>query len=727
MLENIPMELRQRTAWVVAASDKVPLNPRTGQPASVVDSSTWGTFDEACRAGYKHVGFVFSKSDEFSGVDLDSPDTPEQEERHRKICAAFDCYQELSQSGRGIHLICRGSVPSGIRRDRVEVYSDSRYFVFTGNVVKNAPISDCQKLLDKLYEEMSPATRCELEELPATISDEELLSKANAAKNQEKFKSLWSGQINGHPSQSEADFALISMLAFYSKSNEQVRRIFRQSQLGKREKTTRNDYHINKALEGIRGRQEAETLPEIDFTELLRPRVTIPTPPPIPAPKQNNFPPGLIGEIADYIYASAPRPVAEVGLVSALAFGAGILGRQFNISASGLNQYIILLGATGVGKEAAESGITRLLNSVENFIPQAQEFMGPAVFASGQALTRVLEKSTCFVSVLDEIGITLQQICDKRAASHQVQMRKALLFLYGKSGWNQYLRASVYSDTAKNTIAIKAPNVSILGLSTPEKFYDALDREHIAEGTVPRFLVVDYTGKRPHQNKNHSYAPPDDLRDKLVKTFQTVLAMKYNDQCCAIPCDASSDKMMDDWNDYADDQANNSDDDMVKQIWSRSHLKALKLAGLIAAGCNVDRPVVTKDLAGWSIEMIKTDVENMLAKFSSGEVGHGDHKCESDVKKALEKYPLLSPKQRMAYNVPEKIADRPQAIPFIFIKRYCNQRVAFKNDRRGAVQALEVTLRDMLKAGIISQVPADKALETLGVSSPIYYRGESYL
>lgn len=73
-----------------------------------------------------------------------------------------------------------------------------------------------------------------------------------------------------------------------------------------------------------------------------------------------SVPPGLVGEIAQFIYAQAPRPVPEIALAGALGMVAGIAGRAYNVSGTGLNQYTLLLAPTGTGKEAIASGIDKL-------------------------------------------------------------------------------------------------------------------------------------------------------------------------------------------------------------------------------------------------------------------------------------------------------------------------------------------------------------------------------
>ena len=160
MRRRIPGELQQRAQWVCCRPDKIPLDPRTGQRASVEDPSTWGTFAEALATNL-WIGYVLSADDPYTIIDLDDKGqlTREQQDVHARILSAFPTYIERSISGRGFHIICKGTLPAAVKRDSVEVYSRGRYMVCTGDVARDSPIADCQTLLSQLAGEMQPCIR----------------------------------------------------------------------------------------------------------------------------------------------------------------------------------------------------------------------------------------------------------------------------------------------------------------------------------------------------------------------------------------------------------------------------------------------------------------------------------------------------------------------------------------------------------------------------------------
>lgn len=755
MLNNIPGELRSLPQWVMAdmtphaetgQPNKFPLNPRTGQIAKVTDPSTWGTFEEAIRTG-RPVGFVLASSDPYCIIDLDNkpakPATQEQLERHAKILDAFNSYTERSISGYGYHIIVRGNVPTGVHRDNVEVYSSGRYMICTGDTVRASPIVDHQPLLDVLFHEMQPPPIAQLFEHEAIMDDIQLYEMASEAINGEKFSVLCRGVWqNEYPSQSEADFALLSIIAFYTQDNEQVRRLFRMSALGKRSKATRDNKYLDRALQKIRAQQP----PPVDLGQLMaNAKALAPAPitletPDVPSPRHSvpieskqlpidaiptglediTLPPGLIGDLAQYFYATAIRPVPEVALAASIALVAGVAGRSYNISGSGLNQYMILLAKTGSGKEGALSGIENLIAAVRPQIPMADQFIGPAAFASGQALVKVLNDRPCFVSVLGEFGLTLQQLSDHRANSAQLMLRKVLLDLYAKSGWNRSLRSSVYSDTEKNTKIIQAPNVTILGESTPETFFDGLDASHIAEGLIPRFSVLEYNGDRPARNRSANVPPAPELAQRFADLIAIALTTTNNNTCCPVQVDESGLALLDEFDTEADAIMNDSKHEAEVQLWNRAHLKALKLAALLSVGINPHQPSVTSVTAQWAIDFTRRDILNVARRFLSGDVGQGDNKQHHDLKRVIEHY------FKMCARDTNQQLHAAKVIPYRYLAQRTAAVASFRTDRLGATNALKRSLQRMVESAMLIEIPQHVLQRSYDYSGIAYGIGKEW-
>jgi hypothetical protein len=787
MLHNIPFELQQLDQWVVATGavdpftgkrNKVPLNPRTGAKADPTDRSTWGSFAEAQRCGYPFVGFVLSKEDPYCIIDLDDPSVdsdlqplpPELVEKfaatHERILAGFPSYSELSQSGRGVHIICKGSIPHGVRRGKVEIYSDQRYMICTGNVHKPLPIIECQDQLMAMFYAMNaeqPST--DLVQVEGHLTDEQIYHMASTAANAAKFSELWAGEWRHRPewqSQSEADFALLSMLAFYTKDNEQVRRLFRWSGLV-RDKSLRTDTYLDTALRKIR----AKEIPLIDFSAITikHTQTNLPlhdeqahqrenqSPPPAdggnqldpsgavegaavpsnpcngagagPEHQEVNFPPGLVGDIATFIHACAIRPVPEIALAASLALVAGVAGRTYNISGSGLNQYIIVIARTGSGKEGAAKSIDILLNAVRPQIPMVDMFIGPGQFASGQGLLRSLGKSPCFVSVLGEIGLQLKAICDRNASPAQTMLKKVLLDIYAKSGFSSILYPSAYSDTEKDTKLVQAPNVTVFGESTAENFYDSLDASNIAEGLVPRFSIFEYDGPRPPRNPAAFAPPPKALVDQFAALLATSIAAQQNRAFCPVQIEEDAQALLDSFDKQADAEMNGALFDVNRQLWNRAHLKALKLAALVAVGRNPSQPIVSRDDAGWAIALTARDIRKLLKHFSSGDIGQGDERLEADLRRAVDDLCGMTKPEKKNYKIPDKMLEH-QVIPVGYLKRRLRPLAAYRNHRLGANAALALTVKAMLEAGELQLVAPLQAAQMFQTSVPIYVKGPQW-
>lgn len=238
--ENFPAELKglkQFVCWV--GSDKIPKNPYTGGNAKSNDNTTWSDFDTAVAAcqnfHFDGLGFMFANG--YFGVDLDH--CLDRVDFCDEFVETLGSYAEISKSGSGLHIICKGKLPSGKRRSGgVEMYSEARYFICTGNIYnqKYRNVVDCTETIKVLHSKYLPSDTPKMGKMPVggvDLDDQEVIDKARNCRSGSMFNALYTGSWQGwYPSQSEADIAFCNHLAFWTGRNEiQMDRIFRSSGL----------------------------------------------------------------------------------------------------------------------------------------------------------------------------------------------------------------------------------------------------------------------------------------------------------------------------------------------------------------------------------------------------------------------------------------------------------------------------------------------------------------
>lgn len=749
MFDNIPVELRALRQWVVVSAHtlpdgkrcKIPLNPRTGLNASVTDPSTWGSFDEAVASGFPCIGFVLTADDPYTIIDLDDPDDPtdavltqRRRERHAAILKAFEhTYAEMSLSDRGVHIVTRdrtGRPAIKLSRDKVEMYFKERYMIFTGRKLDGHPleIADCSELLDSLTLEMGreSAPSLELVQVDSMVSDDEILRVAWGAKDGQNFARLWEGRWKEdpekYPSQSEADYALLGLLKFYTLDNEQCRRLFRRSQLNRPKAT---DAYLNRALKKLREKDA----PPMDFTEFMQnisrletftanePEVTV-----------FQFPQGLVGELAEYFLASAAIPVREIALAAALALMAGITGRQYNINGGGLNLWILIVARTGRGKEGAADGIDRVINAlrVQKRIPDAGTFLGPSAFASGVALHRTFAKRPCFVSPLGEVGILFQQMFSPRAPSHLVMFKRTQLDTFGKSGWGRTVQGGAYASEDNDLPTLFSPCASFIGDTTPEILFDSLGASAIiAEGYISRWQTMEYDGPRAPLNLNMNFPPPDEMLEKLAVLTTDVLLAQGANRCRAVAMSPEAKKIFTDFEEECREHVNATGQAISEELWNRAHLKALKVSALVAVGRSWNEPTIQEDDARWAIGMIKDDVTKMHSRFTRGDVGLGDPKREADVRRHMLAWFEMSPEQRTAYSVPTG-TENLKMVPKGFLLRRCRACTSFVGYHGGETKGVTDTINNMVESGQVTRSLGADSLKEFGVRCELIGPGPEF-
>lgn len=779
MLQNIPYELQTYNQWIgwkFVKTDngkltKVPyqlLNPR--KQASVTNSSTWAPFscinDELLKR-LDGIGFVLTESDPFGFIDLDHTTDGDIIRQQQNIFAQFsDTYAEFSPSGKGLHIIVKGQLPSGRKRGKIEMYSNLRFMTMTGNVYNNKFITDCQQRFINLYETLGKTERSyEIANQDQKLSDYEVYQQAANAANGEKFVDLfhgnWQKWYAPPKSQSEADFALIDMISFYSRNVEQIKRIFRTSALGKRQKAEREDY-INRAVsrsfdnymppidigamienlkiakaqaEQVRNKPKRKplNLKLLPMAQLYPDRVSEinePVPdisnirldydPYAQTVEFEDLPDGYIKEIARFIYAQSPRPVKTIAKLAALGLMSGICGRAYNVSGTGLNNYFVLLGLTGIGKEAMARGIDKLINNIATQQPMAHSFVGLGELVSGVSLIRYLaEESQCFLTIQGEFGLTMSQMTNRNATAPKMQLRKVLLDLYNKSGKGDILRSTVYSDKTKNIKEVMAPAFSMLCESTPSTFYDSLTDSLVEEGLISRLNIVEASPRRPPFNENHmNVEVPSQLQSFLLNLVTNCLTLNQTNQVINVQQETEATEVLRKYNEFCDYKMNSSFDEGYRQLWNRGHLKVMKLASLFAVSRNMYQPIITAQDMHFAITFINESTNLIVERYRNREIGTeavGENKRLCDTADII----------LDALNNMDKVTDNPIirsdfVIPHTYLLRRLSQRKSYKDPRQSPAQILKQITQILVDEGAISEIRQHQARNRYGCSTKLW-------
>jgi hypothetical protein len=263
-----------------------------------------------------------------------------------------------------------------------------------------------------------------------------------------------------------------------------------------------------------------------------------------------------------------------------------------------------------------------------------------------------------------------------------------------------------------------APCISILADTTPSTFFDGISASHVAEGLIPRFTVVQYEGKRPKRNRQANTPPPEALLRRMAELANLVLE-RPSDKAVDVEMDAQGMALLDAFDEEADGYINTPASDATAQLWTRAHLKALRLSGLLAVGVNFVKPVVTAEVAAWAIDYIRRDVAGMAKRFETGDVGTGEDKGLSDARRVIKEYFDNAEDSVKKYKVDPKMV-RGRIIPHDYLCKRLPGLASFKNHRLGATSAIKMVMATLVDTGEVAP------MSTLDMEKQFGTRAKAY-
>ena len=507
---NVPEEMKQARRWVLwrhegrnGKKTKIPYQPN-GRRASSIREGDWSCFQTVLSVveDYDGIGFVLGADETVNWLGIDFDDVLENGEwvsdEARALVESAGTYAELSPSGTGVHVIgwgrkmgerCRKSLKSG----EIEVYDGGRYFTVTGARISHE--THVKMLSDAFLHELDAILqvyRPELAPVGLNPSDEEILRMIRASAQGAKFDALYNGSTVGYPSRSEAVYALIGIVNWWTRDASQTERIVSTSSVIDRKKWARlgakecatqlaeanyadappwdnslSPTGIEEAVEALTGGKMAKVATKPRYHKLR-----------LDLPKEHfvrryvEHYSAMTDAYPDYHYVSA------LAMLSAAANGI-LQVRMKNFGGLKTNLWFLMLGQSSFSrKSTAMKPAMRYLGENERLVALPGSF-------TPESLIEVLDEDEKCYHLKDEAAQILSSMNQK---AYMADMRDLFCQLYDGTPFSRTLRSK--ANGMKTRFRVDDPYLTLQWATTPENFLRSSSMLDATSGFLYRFLPV---------------------------------------------------------------------------------------------------------------------------------------------------------------------------------------------------------------------------------------------
>ena len=203
--------------------------------------------------------------------------------------------------------------------------------------------------------------------------------------------------------------------------------------------------------------------------------------------------PGILQDVVNYYTVTAIKPQPQFAVQCALAFGSVAMGRRWVTDQRNFSSlYFLNIGETGSGKEHTKTVLEELLEEAG-----LDELIGPAGYTSGAGVMSTLTKKPTHVSVVDELGRQLKAAAAK-GMQHKADALTSIMECFGRQDGT--LRQQGYAtNTMKSSEAeklekvVKRPSLTLVGMSTPSEFMQAIGGGDVGQRSSQPFSLLNLT------------------------------------------------------------------------------------------------------------------------------------------------------------------------------------------------------------------------------------------
>lgn len=343
-----------------------------------------------------------------------------------------------------------------------------------------------------------------------------------------------------------------------------------------------------------------------------------------PFPKHLLRPPGLVGDIIDFIIARSPYEQPIFALSAALTAVGALAGRKVRTRTDvRTNIYCLNVGDSGCGKDKPRKVIKQLFE-----LAGCEALAGTDTISSDAAIETRLRQQPSQVFLLDEIGRFFKST-SKGSPAFLTKIVDVLLRMYGNCDETYYCKS--YADEGKDA-KIYQPNLCLLGSTVPDSLYKGLSYESATDGFLSRMLIFETDNNLPRRSRD---------KDTLIEPSEHLLEQVRKLHRKPINIDPKGDidkreyprPQFVEMSDNAKQILLNFEEEVhimrekmrkekkIDCMYNRVVQQAIQIALIVATGIDSDNPVITEEEILYGIELsnhlmrhLQYVVENHMAR-----------------------------------------------------------------------------------------------------------------
>jgi len=309
--------------------------------------------------------------------------------------------------------------------------------------------------------------------------------------------------------------------------------------------------------------------------------------------------PGVLSQVVKTYNESAIRNQPQFAVQAALALGSVVLGRNYVTNQENYaSLYFINLGQTGSGKEHAKTVIEKILIQAGQ-----RELIGPKAYTSDAGLMSSLLAKPRHISVADEFGRYLSSSRSSGDTNKQ-DAQSALMEVWGRlggehleKGYSTHGMSAEQAEAVQNRRVVR-PALTMMGLTTPSSFYEALGDADLTSGFLNRFVVVESDLPRQRARMIKPVQCTDSLSNWIKKYVWAIseddddmddmmARLNPHDPTDAIevPFNEAAFQMLADIDDDSINMMNKAGSDDIAAMYSRIREIIMRLSLIVALSC----------------------------------------------------------------------------------------------------------------------------------------------